>query len=40
VNATPGEKGQFDVVADGRRVFSKRDEGRFPEVEEIRAALE
>jgi predicted Rdx family selenoprotein len=30
-----GEKSQFDVLADGRLVFSKQREGRFPEVEEI-----
>jgi predicted Rdx family selenoprotein len=35
----PGNKGQFDVVRDGRLVFSKQDMGRFPEHEEILAAL-
>jgi hypothetical protein len=30
-----GEKSQFDVIADGRLVFSKQREGRFPEAEEI-----
>jgi len=30
-----GEKSQFDVVADGRLVFSKQREGRFPEHDEI-----
>ena len=28
--ATPGGKGQFDVVRDGQLVFSKRAAGRFP----------
>jgi predicted Rdx family selenoprotein len=28
--ATPGGKGQFDVVRDGELVFSKRAEHRFP----------
>ena len=37
--ATPGEKSQFDVQADGRLVFSKQREGRFPEEEAILAAL-
>ena len=37
--ATPGSKGQFDVQADGRLVFSKQQEGRFPETDEVRAAL-
>ena len=35
----PGGKGQFDVEADGRLVFSKQREGRFPEHDEIVAAL-
>jgi len=34
-----GEKSQFDVVADGRLVFSKQREGRFPDRGEILAAL-
>jgi predicted Rdx family selenoprotein len=34
-----GEKSQFDVVADGRLIFSKQKEGRFPEDEEIIRAL-
>ena len=33
--ATPGETSQFDVVADGRVVFSKQALGRFPEHDEI-----
>ncbi len=40
-DATPGEgaKSQFDVVADGTLVFSKQREGRFPEEDEVVAAL-
>ena len=34
-----GEKSQFDVVADGRVVFSKQREGRFPDLGEILALL-
>jgi len=34
-----GEKSQFDVLADGRLVFSKQREGRFPEYDEIIRAL-
>jgi len=34
-----GAKSQFDVLADGRLVFSKQKEGRFPEVDEILSAL-
>jgi selT/selW/selH-like putative selenoprotein len=37
--AEEGSKGQFDVLADGELVFSKQEEGRFPEAAEIRAAL-
>ena len=36
---TPGAKSQFDVVADDTLLFSKQREGRFPEPEEILAAL-
>ena len=37
--AVPGEKSQFDVVADGELVFSKQREHRFPEHAEILAQL-
>ena len=37
--AIPGNKGQFDVLADGRLVFSKDEVGRFPEDGEVLAAL-
>jgi selT/selW/selH-like putative selenoprotein len=36
---TPGRKSQFDVLVDGRLVFSKQQEGRFPEHDEITAVL-
>jgi predicted Rdx family selenoprotein len=39
VTATPGERSQFDVLADGRVLFSKQSEGRFPEESEILAQL-
>jgi selT/selW/selH-like putative selenoprotein len=35
----PGLKGQFDVVLDGDVVFSKQRAGRFPEEDEVVAAL-
>jgi predicted Rdx family selenoprotein len=40
-DATPveGAKSQFDVVADGTLVFSKQHEGRYPEPDEVVAAL-
>jgi selT/selW/selH-like putative selenoprotein len=34
-SATPGGKGQFDVVRDGELVFSKHSEGRFPGESEV-----
>jgi Rdx family len=33
--ASEGAKSQYDVVADGRLVFSKEQEDRFPEPDEI-----
>jgi hypothetical protein len=35
----PGEKSQYDVVADDELIFSKQSEGRWPELSEIIAAL-
>jgi predicted Rdx family selenoprotein len=35
-----GTKGQYDVLADGELIFSKQQEGRFPEHAEIRALLD
>lgn len=37
IEATPveGAKSQFDVLADGRLLFSKQREGRFPEHDEV-----
>jgi selT/selW/selH-like putative selenoprotein len=37
--ALPGSRGQYDVIADGRLVFSKAETGRFPEPGEVRAVL-
>ena len=34
-SATPGGKGQFDVVRDGELVYSKHSVGRFPGEGEI-----
>lgn len=36
---TPGAKSQFDVVLDGRVLFSKQSVGRFPEHDEILSQL-
>jgi selT/selW/selH-like putative selenoprotein len=35
-----GSRGQFDVVADGDLIFSKKSAERFPEPEEIVSALQ
>jgi hypothetical protein len=37
--AIPGSKSQYDVIADGRLVYSKAETGRFPEDGEVRALL-
>jgi hypothetical protein len=34
-----GRKSQFDVLADGELLFSKQEQGRFPEEEEILALV-
>jgi predicted Rdx family selenoprotein len=34
-----GQKSQFDVLADGELLFSKQQQGRFPEEEEILALV-
>ena len=34
-----GSGGRFEVVADGQLVFSKNEQGRFPENDEVVAAL-
>jgi selT/selW/selH-like putative selenoprotein len=33
--ASPGQKGQFDIFVDDEVVFSKREAGRFPEEDEV-----
>ena len=37
--AVAGARSQFDVVADGTVIFSKQREHRFPELDELVAAL-
>jgi selT/selW/selH-like putative selenoprotein len=37
---TKGKGGNFDVILDGKLVFSKHDEGRFPENDEVLHSLE
>ncbi len=35
VELIKGDKGIFDVVAEGETIFSKHEVGRFPEEEEV-----
>ena len=37
--ALEGAKSQYDVMAEGRLVFSKQEQGRFPEHDEILSTL-
>jgi selT/selW/selH-like putative selenoprotein len=37
--AIEGANGQYDVLLDGELIFSKEREGRFPEEDEIFAAV-
>jgi predicted Rdx family selenoprotein len=39
-DAVQGAKSQFDVLTDGQVIFSKQREGRFPDAEEMLAALQ
>jgi selT/selW/selH-like putative selenoprotein len=39
VELIEGDNGIFDVDVDGEQIFSKHEHGRFPEDEEICAAL-
>ena len=40
LNLHPGNRGVFEVSLDGELIFSKLKEGRFPEHEEILAAID
>ena len=40
VTLVKGSGGVFDVEVDGKRVFSKHHEGRFPEPEEVIARIQ
>jgi selenoprotein W-related protein len=37
---TPCADGRFEVFVDGKKVYSKKTTGRFPEYTEVRTALE
>ncbi len=38
-NLVPGRNGIFDVIVDGKLVFSKFDSGRFPDPGEVASKL-
>jgi selT/selW/selH-like putative selenoprotein len=40
VELHPDANGIYDVAVDGRLIFSKHQEGRFPELEEIVGLIE
>ncbi len=35
----PGSGGQFEVVLNGDLIFSKKQEGRYPEIKELKDAI-
>lgn len=39
-NLHRGDRGVFDVLADGNKIFSKDDVGRFPQLGEVAEALD
>lgn len=39
VRLVPGASGQFEVAVDGEPIFSRKAEGRFPEMKELREAI-
>jgi len=39
INLVEGASGVYDVEVDGRQIFSKQQEGRFPELSEIIALI-
>jgi selT/selW/selH-like putative selenoprotein len=40
VSLKPADKGVYDVVLDGKLIFSKNQEGRFPTVDELKKHLD
>ena len=40
VTLKPADQGVFDIVLDGKLVFSRKQVGRFPEFEEIKKAVD
>lgn len=40
ISLKPSDGGIFDVVLDGKLIFSRKTEGRFPTVEEIKKQID
>jgi selenoprotein W-related protein len=40
VSLKPADKGVFDVVLDGKLIFSKHQQGRFPTMEDLKNQLD
>lgn len=40
VSLKPSDSGIFDVVLDGKLIFSRKAEGRFPTVDEIKTRID
>jgi predicted Rdx family selenoprotein len=40
ISLKPADKGVFDVVLDGKLIFSKHQQGRFPTVDDLKTQLD
>jgi selenoprotein W-related protein len=40
IELVQGDRGIFEVRADGKLIFSKKETGRFPTAEEIRSLIQ
>ena len=40
ISLKPADKGVFDVLLDGRLIFSKHQQGRFPTVDDLKKQLD
>ena len=40
VSLKPADKGVFDVVLDGKLIFSKHQQGRFPTMDDLKTQLD
>jgi selenoprotein W-related protein len=40
ISLKPSDGGIFDIVLDGKLIFSRKQEGRFPTVDEIKSKID